>query len=88
MPHYPADYGRVKVSAAWLIEHAGFAKGYALGRDPDAARISGKHTLALANPGRASTADLLRLARHIRAGVRAAFGVELTAEPTLVGVEL
>ena len=88
VPHYPGDHGRVKVSAAWLIEHAGFTKGYALSRDPDAARISGKHTLALTNPGRASTADLLRLARHIRAGVRAAFGVELTAEPTLVGVEL
>lgn len=88
VPHYPGGHGRVKVSAAWLIEHAGFTKGYALSPDPDAARISCKHTLALTNPGRADTAGLLRLARHIRDGVQAAFGVELTAEPTLVGVEL
>jgi UDP-N-acetylmuramate dehydrogenase len=88
VPHYPGGHGRVKVSAAWLIEHAGFTKGYALSPDPGAARISCKHTLALTNPGRADTAGLLRLAAHIRDGVRAAFGVELTAEPTLVGVEL
>ena len=88
VPRYPGDHGRVKVSAAWLIEHAGFTRGFALSQDPAAARISAKHTLALTNPGRSSTAELLRLARHIRDGVRAAFGVELTAEPTLVGVEL
>ncbi len=88
VPHYPADHRLVKVPAAWLIEHAGFTKGFALSTDPAAARISPKHTLALTNPGRSSTAELLRLARHIRDGVRAAFGIELTAEPTLVGVEL
>ena len=52
------------------------------------ARLSGKHTLALTNRGRATTEDLLALAREIRAGVRAAFGVTLVNEPVLVGVEL
>jgi UDP-N-acetylmuramate dehydrogenase len=88
VPHFPAEDGGVKVPAAWLIEHAGFGKGYALSQDPTAARISAKHTLALTNPGQSSTADLVRLARHIRAGVRATFGIELAAEPTLVGVQL
>ncbi len=88
VPHFPAEGGQLKVPAAWLIEHAGFAKGYALSQDPAAARISGKHTLALTNPGRSTTADLIQLARHVRDGVRAMFGVDLAAEPTLVGVEL
>lgn len=87
VPHWPAD-GGVKLSAAWLIEHAGFKRGFRLADDPDGARISTKHTLALTNPGEASTASLVRLARAIRAGVRDAFGVELGAEPTLVGVSL
>ena len=88
IPHFAAEDGGVKVPAAWLIEHAGFGKGYALSQDPTAARISAKHTLALTNPGQSSTADLVRLARHIRAGVRATFGIELAAEPTLVSVQL
>jgi len=88
VPHFPAENGGLKVPAAWLIEQAGFTKGYALSRDPAAARISAKHTLALTNPARSSTAGLVRLARHIRDGVLTTFGVELTAEPTLVGVEL
>jgi UDP-N-acetylmuramate dehydrogenase len=73
------------VPAAWLIERAGFGKGFSLG---DGARISSKHTLALVNPGSATTADLMMLARQIRDGVRAAFGVSLTPEPDLVGVSL
>ena len=77
--------GLVKVPAAWLIERAGFAKGYSQG---DGVRISAKHTLALVNAGSASTAALLALAREIRDGVRAAFGVSLAAEPVLVGVTL
>ena len=90
VPHFPAPDGHVKVPAAWLIEHAGFGKGYA-GRTggpsgPGAARISSKHTLALVNPGAASTASLLALAREIRAGVRDAFGVTLDIEPVLVGI--
>jgi UDP-N-acetylmuramate dehydrogenase len=87
----PADAPRfnhsddlIKTSAAWLIERAGFGKGYGNG----AARLSGKHTLALTNRGGATAADLLSLAREIRAGVRAKFGIELVPEPVLVGCEL
>ncbi len=77
--------GLVKVPAAWLIEQAGFGRGYNPG---DGARISAKHTLALVNVGTASTAALLALAREIRDGVRDAFGVSLAPEPVLVGVTL
>jgi UDP-N-acetylmuramate dehydrogenase len=84
VPHYPAGPGQVKVPAAWLIERAGFGKGYT-GPGPAPARISSKHTLALVNPGHASTAGLLALAHQIQDGVRAAFGVSLDIEPVLVG---
>jgi len=80
-----SGHGLVKVPAAWLIEQAGFSKGYNPG---DGARISAKHTLALVNAGTASTAALLALAREIRGGVRDAFGVSLAPEPVLVGVTL
>jgi UDP-N-acetylmuramate dehydrogenase len=86
VPHFPAEDGSggaVKVPAAWLIERAGFAKGYPAG---GAARISTKHTLALTNPGDGSAASLLALADEIRAGVRGAFGVSLVNEPVIVGV--
>jgi UDP-N-acetylmuramate dehydrogenase len=85
-PSFDAGDGRVKVPAAWLIEQAGFAKGYPGPGAP--VRISTKHTLALTNPGAGTTADLLALAREIRSGVRAAFGITLRPEPTLVGVSL
>ena len=85
MPRYEAGDGLVKVPAAWLIEHAGFAKGYGA---PAPARVSSKHTLALVNAGGATTADLLARAREIVSGVHAAYGVTLTPEPTLVGVTL
>jgi UDP-N-acetylmuramate dehydrogenase len=85
VPRYDAGDGLVKVPAAWLIERSGFTKGYNPG---DGARISAKHTLALVNAGSASTAALLSLAREIRDGVHAAFGVTLTPEPILVGVTL
>ncbi|HEY7359296.1 MAG TPA: UDP-N-acetylmuramate dehydrogenase [Streptosporangiaceae bacterium] len=91
VPCYPAGDGRVKVPAAWLIEQAGFRKGYpaaGAGGSTGGARISSKHTLALVNPGEATTAGLLALAREIREGVRAAFGVELASEPVLVGAGL
>lgn len=84
-PRYPADDGLVKTSAAWLIEHAGFGKGYGL---PGPATLSTKHALALTNRGAASAEDLLTLARTVRDGVRSCFGVELVPEPVLVGVEL
>ena len=85
VPHYPAGAGLVKVPAAWLIEHSGFAKGHGA---PGPARVSSKHTLALVNAGEAKTADLLALAREIVAGVQAAYGVTLTPEPILIGVTL
>jgi UDP-N-acetylmuramate dehydrogenase len=85
VPHFAAGDGLAKVPAAWLIEQAGFGKGYNPG---DGARISAKHTLALVNAGPASTAALLALAREIRDGVRDTFGVSLAPEPVLVGVTL
>lgn len=83
-PRWPVADGRVKVSAAWLIDRAGFGKGYGAGF----AKISTKHTLALTNRGGATTSDVLTLAREVRDGVRAAFGIELTPEPVLVGEKL
>ncbi|ASU56614.1 UDP-N-acetylmuramate dehydrogenase [Nocardiopsis dassonvillei] len=84
VPGHPDARGNVKLSAAWLIDRAGFTKGY--GDGP--ARISGKHSLALTNPGGATTKDLLELAREVRAGVEEAFGVRLVNEPVMVGVSL
>ncbi|MFE2483874.1 UDP-N-acetylmuramate dehydrogenase [Streptomyces mirabilis] len=83
-PAYPAGEGHTKASAAWLIDKSGFTKGYGSGP----ARISTKHTLALTNRGRATTEDLLALAREVVAGVRDAFGITLVNEPVTVGVEL
>ncbi|CAN5476906.1 UDP-N-acetylmuramate dehydrogenase [soil metagenome] len=83
-PAWPQPDGRVKTSAAWLIDHAGFAKGHGAGR----ARLSTKHPLALTNRGTATTDDLLSLAREVRDGVLAAYGVTLVNEPVLVGCEL
>ena len=85
VPRYAAEDDCVKVPAGWLIERAGFTKGF---EGPGAARISTKHTLALTNSGGATAADVMGLARQIAAGVRETFGVELTNEPTLVGLEL
>ncbi|WP_283139056.1 UDP-N-acetylmuramate dehydrogenase [Rhizohabitans arisaemae] len=83
-PRWPAGEG-VKVPAAWLIEQAGYPKGYSRGR----ARISGKHPLALTNPhGEATAAELLELAREVRDGVAEKFGVRLINEPVLIGMEL
>ncbi|MFI6535577.1 UDP-N-acetylmuramate dehydrogenase [Nonomuraea sp. NPDC050547] len=84
-PRWDLPDGTVKVPAAWLIEHAGFPKGYRRGP----ARISTKHTLALTNPdGSATAADLLALAREVRDGVAEKFGVRLVNEPVMVGCEL
>jgi UDP-N-acetylmuramate dehydrogenase len=83
-PAWPNPDGTVKTSAAWLIEHAGFARGY--GRD--GVGISTKHTLALTNRGAGTTAALLDLAREIRAGVARRFGVTLVPEPVLVDCAL
>jgi UDP-N-acetylmuramate dehydrogenase len=82
-PAFPEPDGRIKTSAAWLIERAGFGRGHGDGR----VGISRKHTLALVNRGGATSAELLALARRIAAGVRDTFGVELAPEPVLVGLE-
>jgi UDP-N-acetylmuramate dehydrogenase len=76
---------RVKLSAAWLIENAGFHRGYGL---PGRVSVSTKHALALTNRGGATTAELLDLAREIRDGVEAKFGIRLQPEGHLVGVTL
>lgn len=83
-PAWPEPDGRVKTSAAWLIERAGFARGHG---DPSGIAISSKHVLALTNRGAGTTAQLLALAREIAAGVHVRFGVELVPEPVLVGVD-
>ncbi|WP_432497511.1 UDP-N-acetylmuramate dehydrogenase [Kineococcus gypseus] len=89
-PRYPAGTGEhgeplVKTSAAWLIEHAGFGKGYGL---PGPAALSTKHALALTNRGTARAADLLALAREVADGVRERCGVRIVNEPVLVGCSL
>jgi UDP-N-acetylmuramate dehydrogenase len=80
-PAFPQPDGRVKTSAAWLIDHAGFAKGYG---DPDGIAISSKHVLALTNRGHGTTAQLLALAREIQDGVAQRFGVRLEPEPVVI----
>ncbi|VEJ59333.1 UDP-N-acetylmuramate dehydrogenase [Arachnia propionica] len=82
-PRFPAGEG-VKTSAAWLIQHAGFPAGHGAGP----ARLSTRHVLALTNRGRATTADVLALAREIRDGVRERFGITLVPEVNLVGVSI
>ncbi|RUP78890.1 UDP-N-acetylmuramate dehydrogenase [Corynebacterium propinquum] len=76
----------VKLSAAWLIDRAGFAKGYP--GDDAPARLSTKHTLALTNRGAARAADVVTLARDVRAGVEKKFGVQLEPEPLWIGLEI
>jgi UDP-N-acetylmuramate dehydrogenase len=85
MPHWPGADGTVKIPAAWLIEHAGFSKGYSRG---GGVAISAKHTLALTNRGDGTTAALLDLARDIRDGVRDRFGIDLQPEPVLINCAL
>ncbi|MEU4340316.1 UDP-N-acetylmuramate dehydrogenase [Nocardia sp. NPDC023852] len=85
VPTYPARNG-VKFSAGWLIERAGFAKGFPGADAP--ARLSTKHSLALTNRGGASAADLVALARTVRDGVAERFGIRLEPEPVTVGITL
>jgi len=77
VPHWPAGVGRVKLPAAWLLEHAGFVKGYGAGP----VGISSKHTLALVNRGNATSEDVEKLQEQITATVFAKFGVKLEREP-------
>jgi UDP-N-acetylmuramate dehydrogenase len=83
-PQWPQPDGRVKTSAAWLIEHAGVAKGFSIG----GAAVSSKHTLALTNRGDATAKEILALAAHVRAQVHQAFGITLVNEPVLVNCSL
>ena len=85
VPNYPAPDG-VKLAAGWLVERAGFGKGYP--GDGAPARLSTKHALAVTNRGGATTADVIALARAVRDGVRTTFGIELTPEPILLGAAL
>ncbi|BAW03803.1 UDP-N-acetylenolpyruvoylglucosamine reductase [Nocardia seriolae] len=85
VPTFPAA-GGVKFSAGWLIERAGFAKGFP--GDGSPARLSTKHTLALTNRGAATATDLVTLARTVRDGVAERFGIQLEPEPVTVGVSL
>lgn len=84
-PRFPGEGGAVKTSAAWLIERAGFVKGFGM---PGPAALSTKHTLAVTNRGSAKAADVVALARTVRDGVAEAFGVTLVNEPVLVGCSL
>lgn len=81
IPHWPAGEGMVKLAAAWLLEKAGFSKGFVMGH----AGTSSRHTLALINRGHASAADIETLRDAICTEVRQKFGVELEQEPVLVG---
>ena len=84
IPSYPALDAQRKVSAAWLVEHSGFSKGYALGP----ARISSKHALALINRGDAKASDIVRLKDEIQHGVQEAWGILLEPEPVFVGFQI
>jgi UDP-N-acetylmuramate dehydrogenase len=90
VPHYPAPDG-IKLAAGWLVERAGFSKGYP---DPDPGgpeapcRLSTKHALALTNRGGATAEDVIALARTVRDGVRDVFGITLKPEPVLLGCRL
>ena len=83
-PKWPLNDGRVKVSAAWLIENSGIHKGDEVG----GARISTKHVLALSNSGNATASDIAELAKRARNQVKEVFGITLEAEVNLVGVEI
>lgn len=83
-PQWPLDDGRVKTSAAWLIENSGIAKGRALG----GARVSSKHVLALTNSGSATAEEIAQLAREVRASVLEKFGITLEPEVNLIGITL
>lgn len=79
-PHWPQADESIKLSAAWLIDNAGFSKGYAKGR----AGLSQKHCLAIINRGQATEADILALVKEIQQAVKKRFGVTLTPEPLIL----
>jgi len=79
-PHFPSG-DQIKLSAAWLIEHAGFQKGFVYGN----VGLSSKHTLAVINRGDGTAREVLELVRMIQEGVRDKFGVEIHPEPNFIG---
>ncbi len=81
VPSYPGLEARHKISAAWLVEHSGFSRGFSAGR----VGISSKHTLAIVNRGGASAADIIALKESIQSKVEQIWGVHLEAEPVMVG---
>jgi len=81
IPAYPALEKSKKVSAAWLVEHSGFSRGYGSGR----VGVSSKHALAIVNRGGASAAEVLVLKEHIQQRVEEIWGVSLEPEPVMVG---
>jgi UDP-N-acetylmuramate dehydrogenase len=83
-PQWPTSDGRVKTSAAWLIENAGIVKGAAHG----GARVSTKHVLALTNAGNATASDIVELAQVAKEKVYEKFGITLEAEVNLIGLTL
>ena len=80
-PKFPAEAGKIKIPAAWLVEGAGFHKGYARG----AVGISRKHSLAIINRGGAKAAEIIALKNDVQRAVREKFGIELQPEPVMVG---
>jgi UDP-N-acetylmuramate dehydrogenase len=80
-PHFPGEDGTVKLSAAWLIEHAGFHKGFVHGN----VGLSTKHTLAVINRGGGTAAEAVELVRMVQGSVRETFGVEIHPEPNFIG---
>ncbi|MDO5503099.1 MAG: UDP-N-acetylmuramate dehydrogenase [Actinomycetia bacterium] len=88
-PRFADPHGNVKTSAAWLIERAGFGRGFAVAAAANPpASLSTKHTLAVTNRGTATAADVLALAKEVRDGVEESFGVRLVNEPVLIGLRL
>lgn len=81
VPRYPATQGRVKLPAAWLLEQAGFHKGFVMGP----AGISSRHTLALINRGEAVATDIMALRNEIQSTIEARFGIKLQQEPVELG---
>jgi UDP-N-acetylmuramate dehydrogenase len=80
-PHFPGEDGTIKLSAAWLIEHAGFHKGFVHGK----VGLSSKHSLAVINRGGGTAAEVVELVRMIQGRVREQFGVEIHPEPNFIG---
>jgi UDP-N-acetylmuramate dehydrogenase len=83
VPGFPSERGKIKLSAAWLIEHSGFERGYVYGN----IGLSKKHTLAIINRGGGTAKEVVELAGRIKFRVQNTFGVKLTPEPVFIGFD-